>query len=261
MERAQIRLQQLAAHLPPDEAAGSLSAMPCIGGFRRDNRVYFARAALNDARFMRPVQVTEVIKTEDVNAAPPPSLSGSSQEKFQKEDTIVDKIAPPLFSKPVPEEVGISEPLFARMSSLSAQELEKEKDAAALAWAGAEKQPAHPRRESIGFEWFPRMDVVESGTSYVITVELPGVSVDGICVMVDHDSLVITGNRSTDWWKHGNGNGHGNGGVYHRQELAQGPYRAVWRLPKTCDTSAITAEFIDGFLRVLVPKTRIIRYI
>ena len=31
------------------------------------------------------------------------------------------------------------------------------------------------------------MDVVESGTSYVITVELPGVSVDGICVMVDHD--------------------------------------------------------------------------
>lgn len=27
MERAQIRLQQLAAHLPPDEGAGSLSAM------------------------------------------------------------------------------------------------------------------------------------------------------------------------------------------------------------------------------------------
>jgi hypothetical protein len=100
------------------------------------------------------INLQQVIKTEDVNAAPPPSLSGSSQEKFQKEDTIVDKIAPPLFSKPVPEEVGISEPLFARMSSLSAQELEKEKDAAALAWAGAEKQPAHPRRESIGMGSF-----------------------------------------------------------------------------------------------------------
>ena len=91
-----------------------------------------------------------MIKTEDVSAVPPPSLSGSSQENVQKEDTIVDKIAPPLFSKPVPEEVGITEPLFARMSSLSVQELEKEKDAAALAWAGAEKQPAHPHRESIG---------------------------------------------------------------------------------------------------------------
>lgn len=39
---------------------------------------------------------------------------------------------------------------------------------------------------ALGFEWFPRMDVVESGTAYVITVELPGVSVEGICVEVDH---------------------------------------------------------------------------
>lgn len=98
----------------------------------------------------------------------------------------------------------------------------------------------------ISFLVFPRpMDKLFSwhfvplfGSEELMRVEcwLPLV---GIC-----GSLVITGNRSTDWWKHGSGNGHGNGGVYHRQELAQGPYRAVWRLPKTCDTSAITAEFM-----------------
>jgi HSP20 family molecular chaperone IbpA len=38
----------------------------------------------------------------------------------------------------------------------------------------------------LGFEWFPRMDVVESGTAYVVTVELPGVNVDGIRVEIDH---------------------------------------------------------------------------
>lgn len=38
-----------------------------------------------------------------------------------------------------------------------------------------------------GYEWFPRMDVVESGSVYVVTVELPGVNVDGICCEVTSD--------------------------------------------------------------------------
>lgn len=41
--------------------------------------------------------------------------------------------------------------------------------------------------DSTGYEWFPRMDVVESGSAYVVTVELPGVSVDGICCEVTSD--------------------------------------------------------------------------
>ena len=38
-----------------------------------------------------------------------------------------------------------------------------------------------------GYEWFPRMDVVESGSAFVVTVELPGVSADGICCEVTSD--------------------------------------------------------------------------
>ena len=34
-------------------------------------------------------------------------------------------------------------------------------------------------------EWCPRMDVAESGRTYVITVEIPGVSVKDIRVEVD----------------------------------------------------------------------------
>jgi hypothetical protein len=64
---------------------------------------------------------------------------------------------------------------------------------------------------------------------------------------------VISGSRSTDWWKNNgdndryansNGNAIGNGSVYHRRELARGPYRAVWRLPKNADLGGITAEFM-----------------
>lgn len=38
-----------------------------------------------------------------------------------------------------------------------------------------------------GYEWFPRMDIAESGSAFVVTVELPGVSADGICCEVTPD--------------------------------------------------------------------------
>lgn len=34
---------------------------PCMGGVRRHSRLEYARAALNDARFMRPAQDTKVL--------------------------------------------------------------------------------------------------------------------------------------------------------------------------------------------------------
>lgn len=266
MDRAQFRLQQLAAHLQPVQVQGSLSAMACMGGIRRDSRVHYARAAVNDARFMRPAQPTKGNHTEDVKQSVPQSEGSQYKEKHGNSR---DVIVPPLFSKPSVQDAvkPVSEPMFSRSSSQSPQEVEKEKEAAALAWAAAEEQPTHPETESIGkgYEWFPRMDIVESGSAYVVTVELPGVSADGICCEVTSDSLVVSGSRATDWWKnngdsHGNGNSNGSS-VYHQRQLAQGPYRAVWRLPKSADLGSITAEFIDGFLRVLVPKRRIVRYI
>jgi len=56
-----------------------------------------------------------------------------------------------MFSKPSAQHLlpPPSEPLFSRSSSLSPQEVEKEKEAAALAWAAAEEQPSHPETESI----------------------------------------------------------------------------------------------------------------
>lgn len=36
-----------------------------------------------------------------------------------------------------------------------------------------------------GIEWSPRMDVAESGCSYVVTVEIPGVNCHDIRVEID----------------------------------------------------------------------------
>lgn len=39
-------------------------------------------------------------------------------------------------------------------------------------------------------EWSPRIDVAESGNSYVVTVELPGVSIMDIRVEIDDQKYV-----------------------------------------------------------------------
>lgn len=84
--------------------------------------------------------------TEEVKQSTPQSRSPQDNEKS------ADLVGPPLFSKPSAQQVAppVSEPLFSRSSSLSPQEVEKEKEAAALAWAAAEEQPSHPETESIG---------------------------------------------------------------------------------------------------------------
>lgn len=88
----------------------------------------------------------QVGSTEEVKQAPPPARQENEKAKG------TDLVSPPLFSKPSTRAVAppVSEPLFSRSSSLSPQEVEKEKEAAALAWAAAEEQPSHPETESIG---------------------------------------------------------------------------------------------------------------
>jgi hypothetical protein len=87
--------------------------------------------------------------TQEAKQSAPPS-SGGSQDKEKKTES-ANLVTPPLFSKPSVQDVvqPVSEPLFSRSSKLSPQEVEKEKEAAALAWAAAEEQPTHPETESI----------------------------------------------------------------------------------------------------------------
>ncbi|KAG0461474.1 hypothetical protein HPP92_021396 [Vanilla planifolia] len=107
---------------------------------------------------------------------------------------------------------------------------------------------------SDGFLWSPRIDVAESCSNYFVTVELPGANINGIRVEVDDKSLTVIGKRVMQW--------HGNTKhcskhtklIYHKKEILQGPYEVVWPLPKDVNKACISAEFVDGFLRIELPK-------
>ncbi|KAG1330266.1 putative 17.6 kDa class I heat shock protein 1 [Cocos nucifera] len=96
---------------------------------------------------------------------------------------------------------------------------------------------------SNGMEWSPRMDVAESGANYVVTVELPGVSIADVRVEVDNQSLTIIGKRSTQQRRMPNCAGNSNP-VYHQREILQGPFRVVWPLPSDVNKDNVSAEFV-----------------
>ena len=89
-------------------------------------------------------------------------------------------------------------------------------------------------------EWSPRMDVVESGSDYVVTIELPGVSASNIWVEANDERLVVTEQCSIEWWRDGNE----KYAVYHKREISEGPYHVVWHLPSNNNKDVVSTEFV-----------------
>ncbi|XP_065850941.1 uncharacterized protein [Euphorbia lathyris] len=100
---------------------------------------------------------------------------------------------------------------------------------------------------SNGNEWSPRMDVAEGGRSYIITVELPGVNANHITVELNQTTLRIMGKRCNEWSSE-------SICAYHKREIIQGPYQVSWPLPSDANKDSVSAEFLDGILRIIVPK-------
>lgn len=246
--RARLRIQQLSNHLTggrchATSAAAALSLMRCTGiskqVFKRyDNMLLFARQG-NESQgyFMRQVTVDEH-----------PEHAKENTYTFSYPATANQG---PMFSRPfevtqnasIPSEIAQRDiqsaiartPLFAKPSSC------RERDHIQFT--------ENKLRKSMD-EWHPRMDAAESGDAYVFTIELPGVTASSIRVEVDGKRLLVVGKRSTQWWRNDNKNGI----VYHKQELADGPYRIVCNIPDNTNIDVACAEFVDGFLQITIPK-------
>lgn len=93
----------------------------------------------------------------------------------------------------------------------------------------------------------PAVDIVERDEELVLLADLPGADVDSIDVSVDRRTLKLSGERR--------GAAELGDGHVHRAERGAGTFVRTFELPGTVDSSLITAEYKDGVLRVVVPKS------
>lgn len=161
----------------------------------------------------------------------------------------------PLFSRPVQEDFNCNHiceaETFKQDKALPASKcptsvLPQEKQV-------SRRQMFSSQINGIGTGWSPRINVIESKSSHVITVELPGVEINDIRVEMDDKNLIVRGIRSMKWWKIA-GCPNDSLATYHRREIAQGPYKIIWPLPPGADKNSVSAELVEGILHITIPK-------
>ena len=94
--------------------------------------------------------------------------------------------------------------------------------------------------------WSPPVDIYETPANFVLTAEVPGVSLAELDVKVVDDTLFLRGARR--WERDVQGEN------FHRLESAYGKFERSFKLSQQIDSDQITAELQRGLLKVVLPK-------
>ena len=98
-------------------------------------------------------------------------------------------------------------------------------------------------------DWLPAVNVVESSEELVLTAEVPGMTRDDIDIELKNNVITISGETMHDV------NQGDDERRYHVWERRFGSFQRSFTLPRTVLPEDIVAEYLDGILTVLVPKT------
>jgi HSP20 family protein len=94
---------------------------------------------------------------------------------------------------------------------------------------------------------FPAVNLYETGDTFVLTAELPGMDAKDIQVSVEGTTVTIGGERKIDY-----GNGDTSS---HRLERQSGRFRRAFELPVAVDSAKVEAMHKNGVLMLRLPKT------
>lgn len=95
-------------------------------------------------------------------------------------------------------------------------------------------------------KWHPAVDVLESKDSYLIRAELPGMKREDIKVEVKDETLVLSGERTSEK--------PAEGVEYRHVERVNAKFWRSFSLPETVKHDGIEATYKDGLLEIRVPK-------
>src|ERR1044071_3564209 len=113
------------------------------------------------------------------------------------------------------------------------------------------------------------VDVIETNEAYQIIAEVPGLTEKDIDITLSNDTLTIRGHKISQYQQQagqgGQGQGQGQGGQgqqqgrqgvnYHLTERSYGEFVRTFQLPSNADGNNIRAEFRNGELSLLIPKS------
>ncbi|CAK7056399.1 MAG: hypothetical protein DELT_01245 [Desulfovibrio sp.] len=102
------------------------------------------------------------------------------------------------------------------------------------------------RRKHVGdaVEFIPRMDLAETAEGYCLYCNIAGVRKDDISLALENGELCINAEARYSRLP----------GKVHALEFADTVYKAKLELPKNVDTSRISASYVNGLLKVFLPR-------
>jgi len=107
----------------------------------------------------------------------------------------------------------------------------------------AENQTRQPQNRQLGYV-SPRVNITEGKDGYLLEAEMPGVSKDGLEILMEGNELTLIGHRQEEAPQLNL--------LYRESDLRD--FRRVFVLDPTIDTSKIDAKIDSGLLRLHLPK-------
>jgi len=109
-------------------------------------------------------------------------------------------------------------------------------------------EPSRQTSVSVDSRATPRVNAFENETVVHIEMEVPGVAKENLAVDVKGKHLTISGKREDSKVS------EGSEGKFFRKEIASGSFARSFRLPFEIDDSKVSAVYIDGILKLEIPK-------
>lgn len=94
--------------------------------------------------------------------------------------------------------------------------------------------------------WRPPTDVFETEETIVIRVEIAGLQEEDFSISLKGDQLTVRGNRTDVFERR----------AYYQLEISFGEFLTEVKLPGPVISDGVSAEYIDGFLRLVFPKDK-----
>lgn len=93
----------------------------------------------------------------------------------------------------------------------------------------------------------PAMDVTETGTAYVVQLEIPGIDPASVTITISHGMLAIAGEKTEETEEAEQD--------YHVSERRWGSFQRAIRMPENVDDAKIEATSAKGVLTITLPKS------